>query len=265
MTSSYRRTHGAHKASARATPRPATPRPATSRPATQRPATQNATPHAFAETSRRRRSSGRVGRGFAVLAASGAFALMAISAIAPPPPARAVDRLHVYLQAHAQSLTIPSEANVETVNRDGYTATAGLQTLTSHATNRDWATMVLMLGKWPMSNNNITVLTRWMRQENGPNNWWNRNNPLNNGWGSGGHAGTGNYPNLVVAAQNAAAALHKNPGYSGIVAALAKSAPMDVTASAIWASPWATSHYANGTHWSTATVPEFVAPTSAWG
>lgn len=198
------------------------------------------------------------------MAASGAFALMAISAIAPPPPATAVSKLDAYIQSHGQKLTIASNASIESVEHGVYTATAGQETLANHATNRDWATMVLMIGKWPMSNNNITVITRWMRQENGPNNWWNRNNPLNNGWGSGGNAGTGSYPNLIVAAENAAAALHKNPGYAAIIAALAKSAPMNVTASAIWASPWSTSHYANGTHWSSAPVPEFVAPSSAW-
>lgn len=189
---------------------------------------------------------------------------MAVSAIAPPPPAKAVSRLDAYVQSHAQKLTIASGSSIDAVDRGGYTATAGIETLANHGTNYDWATMVLMIGKWPQSKNNITVLTRWMRQENGPNNWWNRNNPLNNGWGSGGNAGTGSYPDLEVAAQNAAAALHKNPGYAAIIAALAKSAPTSTTEHAIWASPWSTSHYANGTHWSSVPVPVFNAPASAW-
>ena len=126
--------------------------------------------------------------------------------------------------------------------------------------------LVLLEGGWPMSDNNIVVILRWMRQENGANDWWNRNNPLNNSYGAPGAGGTGSNGNLILAAQHAAQALHANAGggYAGIVRALAASASPDVTAAAIWASSWSSSHYANGTHWSTAPVPVVKAPAGAW-
>jgi hypothetical protein len=203
-------------------------------------------------------------RRFAAVAGLIAFALAMVFSIAPPPPASQAQVLAAYISHHAQSLSVSGALAEPAVKRDRYSATSGIETFVSHGTNQDWAALVLLTGGWPTSDANITVLTRWMRQENGPNNWWNRNNPLNNGWGSGGGGGTGSYPNLVVAAQKAAEALHRNPGYGGIVAALAASAPTNVTEQAIWASPWSTSHYANGTHWSQAPVPAFKAPASAW-
>jgi len=138
-----------------------------------------------------------------------------------------------------------------------------VQTLANNGTNADWAKLVLMNGGWPQTEQNVTVLLRWMRQENGPPDWWNRNNPLNNGYGSGGGAGLGSYSTLQDAAQYAAMNLQR--GYPGIVAGLEAGTSADATAQAIWASPWATSHYANGAHWSTAPVPIVKAPASAWG
>jgi hypothetical protein len=120
-----------------------------------------------------------------------------------------------------------------------------------------------MFGGWPQTDANVTLMLRWMRQENGPPDWWNRNNPLNNGYGSGGGAGLGSYPDLVTAAQYCAKNLQR--GYPGIVAGLQAGTSADTTAAAIWASPWATSHYGNGTHWSTRPVEIVQAPASAWG
>jgi hypothetical protein len=78
---------------------------------------------------------------------------------------------------------------------------------------------VLLNGAWPITDNNVTVITRWMRQENYIDTWWNRNNPLNNGWGSGRRWRAGQLPEpAVVAAENAAEALHTHPGYASIVA-----------------------------------------------
>ena len=150
------------------------------------------------------------------------------------------------------------------VERGAYGATLGFPSLVASGTNYDWAKMVLLYGGWPMTEANITVLVRWMRQENGPSDWWNRNNPLNNGWGSGGGGGTGTYASLSVAAQKAAEALGRNPGYAGIVANLAASSPTATTEAAIWASPWATGHYANGGHWHYSDVPVVTAPAGAW-
>lgn len=194
----------------------------------------------------------------------GVFALIAITAVAPPTPSLqmtlgAKDRLDV----HGQSLTVSGHAAVTGVTRDAYSATSGIQELAADGTNYDWAELVLSSAGWPTSDNNVTVLVRWMRQENGPPDWWNRNNPLNNGLGSGGGGGTGTYANLEVAAQKAAENLQR-PAFRTIAVALGESAPTGVTEQAIWASPWSTSHYGNGTHWSYTPVPTVKAPAGAW-
>lgn len=181
------------------------------------------------------------------------------------------DLLDAYAAAHAQPLIVaptPSAAagtESAELQRPAYTATPGPETLIAGGTNYDWAKLVLLLGAFPVTESNVTVLTRWMRQENYVDSWWNRNNPLNNGWGSGGGGGTGRYISLVSAAENAAEALRTLPRYSGIVAALESSAPTDELERAIWFSGWATGMYNNGAHWSSAEVPVIVAPPSAWG
>ncbi len=43
------------------------------------------------------------------------------------------------------------------------------------------------------------------------------------------------------------------------------SAPTEVTEAAIWASPWASGHYAYGGHWAYFPVPVVKADPSAWG
>src|SRR5690554_6351114 len=111
------------------------------------------------------------------------------------------------------------------VARDSFHVTPGRATFINGGTNHDWAKLVLLNGGWPVTDNNVTVITRWMRQENYIDSWWNRNNPLNNGWGSGGGGGLGSYPSLVVAAENAAKALNTHPGYASIRSAFASSAP----------------------------------------
>lgn len=212
----------------------------------------------------RSRSPHGAGHLLAVGAGIVAFALAAVLALAPPPPPSEAEQLQAYVNAHAQKLTVAEDVATVAIQRDAYSATPGVESLVASGTNYDWAKMVLLFAGFPMTDSNVTVLTRWMRQENGPDNWYNRNNPLNNGWGSGGGGGTGSYDNLVIAAQNAAAALHSVGGYSGIVAALAASAPTDQVEAAIWASPWASGHYANGGHWSYVPVPVITAPADAW-
>ena len=76
------------------------------------------------------------------------------------------------------------------------------------STNYDWADMVLQIGGWPVSTNNVTVITQWMTSEEPTSDWYDRNNPLNNGYGSGGGAGLGSYPNLQVAAYDVVANLN---------------------------------------------------------
>ena len=196
-----------------------------------------------------------------------AFALIAVPAVAPPPELSSAQLLKLYDAAHAQKLTASTAAAATKITAHSvYSATAGIQTLADDGTNYDWAKLVLLEGGWPMSDNNVTVLLRWMRQENGANNWWNRDNPLNNSYGAPGAGGTGRNSTLIVAAENAAHALQRGAGggYGGIVAALASNADPALTAQAIWASSWSSSHYANGTHWSTAPVPIVKAPAGAW-
>lgn len=193
------------------------------------------------------------------------FTFVALTAVAPPAPATAEDLVGAYNKRHAQTLAVPLTVEPAAVLRDGYSTQPGIPQLARHGTNYDWAKIVLMYGEWPVTDNNVTVITRWMRQENGPNNWWNRNNPLNNGWGSGGGGGLGSYPNLLVAAQNAAKALHTHPGYASIIAGFAADAATASTEHAIWFSPWASGHYANGSHWHYTPVKEYTAPVGAWG
>jgi hypothetical protein len=194
-----------------------------------------------------------------------AFALAVLAGIAPPAPTgEAVVASAGSRPTAEQLLAVPQEIAAAPIARDSFATVAGVQGLAAGSTNRDWAELVLLLGDFPRTDENITVMLRWMRQENGPDNWWNRNNPLNNGWGSGGNSGLGSYDNLVIAAENAAEALHSNPGYSGIVAGFSSSAPTSQIEQAIWASPWATSHYANGGHWSYAPVPVIESPPGTW-
>jgi hypothetical protein len=144
---------------------------------------------------------------------------------------------------------------------------------TGMSTDFDWATLVLEDGGWPTSSNNITVITQWMASENCiPTTstcsypWWNRNNPLNNGLGSGGGDGTGSYSSLVVAAYYVALNLEaSNYGYPQIAADLAASDTPSVTATAIQDSDWAASHYGYGSGWHSSAVESIAAPASSWG
>jgi alpha-galactosidase len=134
------------------------------------------------------------------------------------------------------------------------------------STNVDWAKVVLDEGNWPVCGNNVTVLTQWMDSEEPASDWWNRNNPLNNGDGSGGGAGLGSYDNLVTAAYYVAHNINANPSWYGqIDSDLAACASTGTTAQAIWNSPWASSHYGNGSTWHSGSVPTVAAPASAWG
>ncbi|WP_368496558.1 hypothetical protein [Herbiconiux sp. A18JL235] len=224
-----------------------------------------------------RSRSGRVwARMLVVAAAASVVGLASVTMLAPPPSTAVgpgVDSGSASIDAASgssladelQSLTVPGTATGVSVTRDGYGATSGLENLSKGSTNRDWAVLVLYMAGFPTSESNITVMLRWMRQENGPDDWWLRNNPLNNGWGSGGGSGLGSYANLVIAAENVGNALHGNPGYSAIVAGFESSAPTAQIEAAIWASPWASSHYGNGSHWAYTPVPEYASPAGTWG
>jgi hypothetical protein len=133
------------------------------------------------------------------------------------------------------------------------------------STNYDFARLVLEDGGWPTSANNTTVLTQWLRAEEPTSMWWNRDNPLNNGLGSGGGSGLGSYGSVVVAAFDVASNL-ENPayGYPLVVRDLAASAAPASTSRAIWRSNWSAGHYGRGADWDTSPVPSVGAPARVW-
>jgi len=133
------------------------------------------------------------------------------------------------------------------------------------STNYDFARLVLADGGWPTSANNTTVITQWLRSEEPTSRWWNRDNPLNNGLGSGGGSGLGSYRSVVVAAFDVARNL-ENPsfGYPLVVRDLAASAQSGTTARAIWRSSWASGHYGQGANWGTSPVPSVGSPPGVW-
>lgn len=189
------------------------------------------------------------------------LAIVASVSIAPTGPAAAASFAPAG-RLGSQTLDVDADVAAPAISHDDLGTQDGMQTYSENGTNADWAKLVLLFGNWPQTEQNVTLMLRWMRQENGPQDWWNRNNPLNNGYGSGGGAGLGSYPDLVSAAKYCAENLQR--GYPDIVAGLTAGTSADATAQAIWASPWASSHYGNGTHWSTAPVTIVKAPAEDW-
>lgn len=197
-----------------------------------------------------------------VVAALLALTLMALAGVTM---SQASEPAEAIIMQPNQTFSVDPAVAQATVQRDDYGYQPGIPTYVASGTNHDWARIVLIYAGWPVTESNVTVITRWMRQENYVDSWWNRNNPLNNGWGSGGGGGLGSYNSLLTAAQNAAEALHTHPGYAAIAAGFARSAPTAEIEAAIWASPWASGHYNNGKHWHYTPVPVITAPPSAWG
>ncbi len=200
----------------------------------------------------------------ATLAVGGLLATMALVPAAPAPSVFAAGADTVRPAVAGQTVEVAEGVAAPQVSQESYTAATGAQTLVAGGTNLDWAKLVLVEGDWPVTEENVTFMMRWMRQENGADNWWNRNNPLNNGQGSGGGSGLGSYVTLVEAAYYAAENL-KSGRYPAVDAALVDGTSADATAQAIWASPWASSHYGYGTHWSSRPYDVIEAPASAWG
>lgn len=218
------------------------------------------------------RASRRTRASLVIFAVAASFALTAPFAFAPPAPPSEAAVLAAYATENAQNVDVSTASTLahleatDALARDGYDASQGLESLIASGTNYDWAKMVCLFAGFPMSEANVTVITRWMRQENYIDSWWNRNNPLNNGWGASyGPGGTGSNVDLVAAARNAADALVTNRGYAGMRAAFQEGADTATIEAAIWASPWASGHYANGSHWHYNPVPVVKAPASAWG
>lgn len=230
----------------------------------------------FAQSIREGLSSPRADRRtrstLVVGATAAAFALAVPLALAPPALPTEAAAIAAYAAENAQNVTIPAQLTAKEIAasdllaRDDYDASEGIDTLVASGTNHDWAKLVCLFAGFPMSDENVTVITRWMRQENYIDSWWNRNNPLNNGWGASyGPGGTGSNVDLVAAAQNAADALTNYRGYTGIRAEFEKGSDTAAIEHAIWVSPWASGHYANGSHWHYSDVPVVKAPASAWG
>ena len=203
----------------------------------------------------------------AIGAAAGSLILLVGITIAPLAmlPSEAEERAD-YIAQHAQAFTMTASVTSEAAEtaapaaRDEFLSTPGPETFIEGGTNHDWAALVLVYAGWPVTESNLTVLTRWMRQENGADSWWTRNNPLNIGMG-----GFASYPDLQTAAQVVAKALTTSGGYRDIAAGFASSADPATIEYAIWASPWAGGHYAWGGHWHYSPVDVVTAPSSAWG
>ena len=170
-----------------------------------------------------------------------------------------------YAARYAQEFELPASqvvlaASTSALSRDAFSATPGPETFIRGGTNHDWAKLVLVYAGWPVTESNVTVILRWMRQENGPPDWYRRNNPLNIGMG-----GFASYSSLDESARVVAKALTTSAGYRDIAAGFAASADTATIEYAIWASPWAGGNYAWGGHWSYRPVEVVPAPASAWG
>src|ERR1035437_3315756 len=115
-------------------------------------------------------------------------------------------------------------------------------------TNVQWASLVLTDGGWPLSTNNVNFMLQWMASEMPPAKWTGSagaNNPLNNGYGTGGGSGLGSAPDLTRAAQWVVDELHSSgdTGGDAVVLCLQQSAPTANTARAQIASAWSGGHY----------------------
>lgn len=108
-----------------------------------------------------------------------------------------------------------------------------------------WANCVLLLAGDPVNPTNTSNMLHWMAAENSGNSaWYQDNNPLNTGQGTGGGDGTGGAATLFQGAIDAADTLTTNNyGYPAIQAALRASAPLPVFAAAVGNSQWASGKY----------------------
>lgn len=126
-------------------------------------------------------------------------------------------------------------------------------------TNAAWAALLLKDVGAPVTMNNVQNVMRWMAAENAPQNWANRNNPLNASLGTKSTNGTGSYSDLTTAAQNTAAMIVA--GYKGgaigdqIYNALMSDVPTEQFSVAVVDSAWSSNHYGVASAGSNAAVP----------
>lgn len=110
----------------------------------------------------------------------------------------------------------------------------------------------------PITRSNVQFVYDWEKSEGGGG----RNNPLNVGpvKGYGATSGTqygggaANYASLTDSARAVAHELHTST-YAPVLAGLDRST-YEASAHALWASPWAASHYGYGTSWASTPVPQ---------
>ncbi len=199
------------------------------------------------------------------LAISGAALLLIAGAIAPIPALAAQRSDAAIVPPNQQSVDVtealaPAVGDHSAYSSEKSPAQVKAAILAAHD-NYAWAKLVLWYGGWPISDDSVTTILRWMRQENGVDDWWNNNNPLNNGYGVGSYLNANE--NLDVAAQNAADAInHLYPSIQTVLAS-GTTAP-DQIAYGIMFSGWSSSNHGNGSQWSTAPVESVVAPDAAW-
>ncbi len=191
-------------------------------------------------------------------------ALIATLIIVPTPLAAQADETTTSPSntGPAQTIIIADNVTIPDITRDSFSAVPSLAQQIRMAgashTNYAWARVVLLIGGYPVNDHNVQVFLQWMRQENGVDDWWNRNNPLNNGWYTDGSY-MGSNSDLYSAADKVARAIQNYPAmYASFMSG-------NVDNQAIMWSGWASGHYGDGTHWSQSVVPEIEAPASAWG
>lgn len=209
-----------------------------------------------------------------MVAAGAATLLLAGSALVAMPATAATVNPHTLYASQllygTQTLTVADEVGTGRVVLSDFDSNAGPKNsgtpkaiTVGGTTNADWAALVLADAGLPVTQNNVTVILQWMDSENSPQHWWLRNNPLNNGLGSGGGGGFGSYVNLRTAASYVAKQLDRSL-FGGISAALSADSAPSVTEQAIIASPWASSHYGYGSRFHAVDVPIVAAPASLW-
>src|SRR5690554_5828519 len=103
---------------------------------------------------------------------AGAITALSSAATGAPTPPNDAQQLQAYIDENAQTLVVSSAAASTIVVRDEFSATPSFAELAEGGTNHDWAKLALAKAGFPLSENNVTVFTRWMRQENGPDDWW---------------------------------------------------------------------------------------------
>ncbi|GAB3794143.1 hypothetical protein GCM10028798_00040 [Humibacter antri] len=203
------------------------------------------------------------------LAGSAMVAIPANAATGPSGTLYADQLIANTASLHTQSMHVSGNVAQAAIEQPkfgsaGFTRPDGSSAITvGGTTNADWAALVLQDGKFPVTPNNLTVILQWMDSENDPHSWWLRNNPLNNGLGSGGGAGFGSYDNLTIAASYVAQQLRRDL-FSGIAQAFDSNAPVATSVQAIIDSPWAGGHYDYGAIWHGVDVPIVAAPSGDW-